>query len=190
LTLGATVSAGFFTVFGGLGLLISAIGIATANKTLMPASPWTAAGLGALVVFLGFLTLFKQDFSLAAPFERLAAQLQRSQAAGESLVFYYFYGLGYAIASCGCTLPVFVTVFTWALSRGLTDGLLVFSAYAWGMTSMMLLLSLLTVYAKELLHRYVRVLVPWIQRLAGIIMIVAGSYLIYDQLIVSQIIRF
>lgn len=189
LTLGVTVSAGFFTVFGGLGVVISLIGIAFANKTLLPASPWIAASIGALVILLGLLTLMKRDFSLAGPFERLAAKLQRGQSAGESLAFYYFYGVGYAITSCGCTLPIFAAVLTYALSNSLSNGLLIFGAYAWGMTVMMLALSLLTVFFKSLLQRYLKLLVPWVQRLAGLVMIAAGAYLIYDQIIVSRILK-
>ncbi|MBI1741635.1 hypothetical protein HYR54_01030 [Candidatus Acetothermia bacterium] len=189
LALGVTVSAGFFTVFGGLGVVISLIGIAFANKTLLPASPWIAASIGALVILLGLLTLMKRDFSLAGPFERLAAKFQRGQSAGESLAFYYFYGVGYAITSCGCTLPIFAAVLTYALSNSLSNGLLIFGAYAWGMTVMMLALSLLTVFFKSLLQRYLKLLVPWVQRLAGLVMIAAGAYLIYDQIIVSRILK-
>ena len=190
LALGATVSAGFFTVFGSLGVVLSLIGIAFANKTLLPASPWIAASVGALVMLLGLLTLMKRDFSLAGPFERLAAKLQRGQSAGESLAFYYFYGVGYAITSCGCTLPIFAAVLTYALSNSLSNGLLIFGAYAWGMTVMMLALSLLTVYSKALLQHYLKLLLPAIQRLAGLVMIIAGGYLIYEQLIASKILKF
>lgn len=50
LTLGAVTSAGFFTIFSGVGLLLSAIG-----STVARFIPWIAALMGAGLVTLGVL---------------------------------------------------------------------------------------------------------------------------------------
>ncbi len=180
--IGSLVSLGFFMVFMSLGFLIFAIGIATANKTIFPTSSWTALLIGVILFLMGGLMLFRRTFSFTAFLERLAGRVQKKDAGQTGIIFYFFYGVGYAIASCGCTLPLFASMLLFVFSESPNNGILIFGAYAWGMTSMMLLLSLLTVFAKAFLQKYLKSLVPIIQTLSGLVMIAAGSYLIYEQL--------
>jgi cytochrome c biogenesis protein CcdA len=158
------------------------IGIATANRTIFPASPWTAAGIGLLLILMGMMMLLRHNLSLTGPIERLAGRFQRKNSSNRGLAFYYFYGLSYAIASCGCAMPLFASMILFAFSESLTNGIMVFGAYAWGMTTMMLLLSILTVFARAVLQQYLKSLVPFIQIVSGVVMVGAGSYLLYEQL--------
>lgn len=137
--LGAAVSAGFFTVFLALGAVISLAGTAIGAYF-----PWAAALLGLGLISLGVFTLLGREFSLALPF----------RARRQGVFFYYLYGIGYAIASCGCTLPIFmIYVVGPALMTSPVTGVLNFFAYASGMTLMMLLLSLSIAYSKGSLDR-------------------------------------
>lgn len=139
LALGGAVSAGFFTVFLVLGGVISVVG-----TTVGAYFPWFTVLLGLGLITLGVFTLLGREFSLALPF----------QARRHGVFFYYLYGIGYAIASCGCTLPVFmVYVVGPTLTVGPLNGLLNFFAYAAGMTLMMLLLSLTIAYSKGSIER-------------------------------------
>lgn len=139
LALGTAVSAGFFTVFLALGIVISLVGTAIGSYF-----PWAAVFLGLGLMILGISTLVGRELALALPF----------QARSRGLFFYYFYGIGYAIASCGCTLPIFmIYVVGPALMTSLFTGILNFLAYASGMTLMMLLLSLTMAYSKGSLER-------------------------------------
>ncbi len=52
---------------------------------------------------------------------------------------------------------------------------------------MMLALSLVTAYSKDLIQRYLRRLMPYITRISGLVLIGAGGYLIYYQLVYSGI---
>ncbi|MEM4414172.1 MAG: cytochrome c biogenesis protein CcdA [Candidatus Caldarchaeum sp.] len=141
LALGTAVSAGFFTVFLALGIVISLVGTAIGSYF-----PWAAVFLGLGLMILGISTLVGRELALALPFQA------RSDRRG--LSFYYFYGIGYAIASCGCTLPIFmIYVVGPALTTSLFTGVLNFLAYASGMTLMMLLLSLTMAYSKGSIDR-------------------------------------
>ena len=139
LALGGAVSAGFFTVFLVLGGIISLVG-----TTVGLYFPWLTALLGLGLIALGIFTVLGREFSLAFPF----------QARRQGIFFYYLYGIGYATASCGCTLPIFVSyVVGPTLTVGPLNGLLNFVAYASGMTLMMLLLSLTIAYSKGSIDR-------------------------------------
>ena len=149
LALGGAVSAGFFTVFLALGIVISLVGTAIGAYF-----PWAAVLVGLGLISLGVFTLLGREFSLALPF----------RARHQGVFFYYLYGIGYAIASCGCTLPIFmIYVVGPALTTSLVTGILNFFAYASGMTLMMLLLSLSIAYSKGSLDRRL----PVGQALAG-----------------------
>lgn len=150
--LGATVSTGFFTVFLVLGGVISVMG-----TTLGSYFPWAAVAIGCALVVLGVLTLFGHELKLSLP--------SWGRARSEGFFFYYLYGIGYAIASCGCTLPIFINyVVRPALTAGVGIGLLSFLAYASGMTTMMILLALSIAYSKGGLERRL----PWKQALVGL----------------------
>jgi cytochrome c-type biogenesis protein len=139
LALGGAVSAGFFTVFLALGIAVSLVGTA-----LGAYFPWAAMLLGLGLIALGVLTFLGRELSLALPLS----------VRPRSVFFYYFYGIGYAVASCGCTLPIFmIYVVGPTFTVGPLNGLLNFGAYASGMTLMMLLLSLSIAYSKGSLDR-------------------------------------
>jgi cytochrome c-type biogenesis protein len=141
LALGGAVSAGFFTVFLLLGIAVSLVGTA-----LGAYFPWAAMLLGLGLMALGIFTLGGRELALPLSFQvRLSSQ---------GLLFYYLYGISYAIASCGCTLPIFmIYVVRPIFTVGPLNGLLNFIAYALGMTLMMLLLSVSIAYSKGSLDR-------------------------------------
>jgi hypothetical protein len=80
--------------------------------------------------------------------------LSRCARAPKASSSIYLYGISYAIASCGCTLPIFmIYVVRPIFTVGPLNGLLNFIAYALGMTLMMLLLSVSIAYSKGSLDR-------------------------------------
>ncbi len=141
LALGGAVSAGFFTVFLLLGIAVSLVGTA-----LGAYFPWAAMLLGLGLMALGILTLGGRELALPLSFQ--------VRSSSQGLLFYYLYGISYAIASCGCTLPIFmIYVVRPIFTVGPLNGLLNFIAYALGMTLMMLLLSVSIAYSKGSLDR-------------------------------------
>jgi cytochrome c-type biogenesis protein len=141
LALGGAVSAGFFTVFLLLGIAVSLVGTA-----LGAYFPWAAMLLGLGLMALGIFTLGGRELALPLSFQ--------VHSSSQGLLFYYLYGISYAIASCGCTLPIFmIYVVRPIFTVGPLNGLLNFIAYALGMTLMMLLLSVSIAYSKGSLDR-------------------------------------
>ncbi len=141
LMLGGVVSAGFFTVFLLLGSVVSLAGTALGFYF-----PWAAIFLGLGLMALGILTLVGRELALPLSFHGPSSR--------QGIFFYYLYGISYAIASCGCTLPIFmIYVVGPALSTNILMGFFNFIAYASGMTLMMLLLSVSMAYSKGSLDR-------------------------------------
>jgi cytochrome c-type biogenesis protein len=141
LALGGAVSAGLFTVFLLLGIAVSLVGTA-----LGAYFPWAAMLLGLGLMALGIFTLGGRELALSLSFQ--------VRSSSQGLLFYYLYGISYAIASCGCTLPIFmIYVVRPIFTVGPLNGLLNFIAYALGMTLMMLLLSVSIAYSKGSLDR-------------------------------------
>lgn len=185
LTLGGVVSAGFLTVFSALGVIISFIGGA-----IGAAIPWVGAAIGFGLVVLGLTMLFG-NVSLSLPaLERLAGRI--SQARGNSsrrgLSFYYFYGITYALASTGCTLPLFLIVVGTAFAGGVLNGVVQFGAYSLGMTLMMLGLSIVMVLSKELVAKAIPVLMRAMRWIGAVGVLAAGLYLLWYNLIYSGLI--
>ncbi len=195
LSLGALVSAGFFTVFGVMGLIFAFIGRWVAQYV-----PWVAAVFGAILFVLGALMLFnKQSLFLAiarnksfVPLTALANGFKRfgPKTSGPSEgISFYLYGIGYAIASVGCTLPIFMIVVAQAFTGGFLNGILNFLAYSTGMTVMMIALSLVIAYSKEFIYRYLDAIVRYVQKLSALVLICAGVYVVYYQLVYSGIVE-
>jgi len=180
-SLGGVVSAGFVTTFTVLGLIVTLVGGAIGEFL-----PWVGAAVGLGLVLLGLLMLFK-NYSLTLPaLERLAAKISQSygnrRPQQKDLLFYYFYGITYALASTGCTLPIFMVVVGTAFAGGLLNGLAQFGAYALGMTLMMLTLSLITVISKGLITKALPKLLGIIRWVGAAGVMAAGAYLIYYNL--------
>ncbi|MBI1729338.1 hypothetical protein HYR53_01785 [Candidatus Acetothermia bacterium] len=187
LKLGLAVSAGFFTVFGLLGLLISLVG-GVFMGFLGPYLPWIAATIGGVLVILGLLMLLG-SFSISFSFNGLLSRFFKNRAGHNGLTPYYFYGISYAVGSAGCTLPIFLIWVIQPLLQGFIGGLLNFLAYASGMASMMLLLSLVMSISKGVIQRNLAWMMRYVQKAASLVMIGAGSYLVYYNLIYSGLIR-
>jgi len=177
ISLGAIVSGGFLTTFAILGVAAAPLGTAIGDYI-----HWAGTVIGGLLVILGVLMLLGNTGLSVAAIERLA---DRISAAGQDdsgtrgLKFYYFYGIAYAVASVGCTLPIFMIVLQSAIQGGFANSVVQFGAYALGMSAMMLALSVVMVLSKGLIQRAMPVLMQGIRWVGGIIVIGAGGYLVW-----------
>ncbi len=187
LGLGGVVSAGFITVFAALGLVVSLIGGAIGQVL-----PWAGAAIGMGLIVLGALMLFSNVSMTVPALTRLAGAMSPAQGnphpQQRGLSFYYGYGVTYALASTGCTLPLFMIVVGNAFVGGALNGSAQFGAYALGMVLMMLGLSVLMVYSKTFVAHIVPRLMRIIHPVAAIGVMAAGSYLIYYNLFLSGLI--
>ncbi|MFI0349238.1 cytochrome c biogenesis CcdA family protein [Actinomadura sp. 9N407] len=168
LRLSAAMTAGFVTVFGAFGIVIS---IATAP--IQRHLPWATIVIGIALVALGGRLLSGRELLVRVP---------RLRAGGPvgSFTALYGYGASYAVASLSCTVAPFLAV-TGLVSGGggVLNGLAAFVAYALGMGLVVGLLSMLVVLARESAVLRMRRVLPYVSRTSGALLVLAGIYIAY-----------
>lgn len=165
---GAAMTAAFVFVFGSVGG-----GLAAGASILMPAMPWATIAIGLLLLILGAAMVGGRHLAIPVP-RRVAAWTPG--AYGRPFLF----GLAYAVASLSCTAPVFLAVV--GASIGGNTALVragMFLAYAAGMGTVLTALALGAALARGGLHRGLRRVVPHVSRVSGVLLLLAGGYLIY-----------
>jgi cytochrome c biogenesis protein CcdA len=92
----------------------------------------------------------------------------------------FLYGFGYALASTGCTLPLYVSITVLPLTSGFSGAALVtFLAFAAAMAVLMLVTTVLVGLARQQLVVRFQRSAGWIKRASGVVLILAGAYLGY-----------
>lgn len=176
---GMSMTAGVVVIFFVAGAIISGLGTALARFI-----PWLGLAVGGVVAGTGLIMLARPSLNPSLPVERWA---DRFRGRPDAFTFVAF-GAGYGLASLGCTLPVFLVVTATALAAGgVFPGIIVFLAYALGMGTVLLALSLTTGAGSGLLVRYLRQLVPAIRWIGAGGMVAAGVYLIYYQVVIGRL---
>ncbi len=167
---GLACAAGGVVFFGLVGTVITLAGGAVSSY-LIATKPFIAlavAGLG--VAQLADLRLP----SLALP---LGLGTGRSVPVAAAV---FLYGFGYALASIGCTLPLYVSITVLPLTSGYPGAaLLTFLAFAVAMAILMLVTTLLVGLAQQNLIRSLQRSAIWVKRASGVVLILAGLYLGY-----------
>lgn len=169
LVVAGLVTAGFVVVFGTIGA-----GISLGSRSVVRYLPWVSLGVGAVLIAVGAAMLGGRSFSFGLhPVTSVAGGRNRSMV---------LYGIGYGLASVGCTLPVFLIVVGGALSTdGFLASLTVFLAYAIGMGAVLLGVTLATALGKGVIVRWFRQAVPYVEVLSGLGLLIAGAYLVYRE---------
>ncbi len=165
--MGLLGSLGFFLLFLGMGVLVSLIGTGLVGPYLR----WASLAIGAGIVGLGFVQLAGRALSLPL--------IMRAPAKRGPLSIFTF-GTLYALASLGCTLPIFLSVLLASLAAGgLAGTLLVLVSYAAGMALVMVVVTTGLAISEEAAMAYVRRIVPHVKRASSALMVVAGVVVIY-----------
>lgn len=162
------MSAGFVTVFGVFGLLLSPL-IASAQKYL----PFATVVIGVLLVILAVWLLAGRDITVIVP--RLSGGAPTAQ-----LRSMYGYGVGYAIASLSCTIGPFLAVISVTFNRGsILRGILAFIAYAAGMAITVGVAAVAVALAGSAAAGTLRRILPYVGRIAGAVVLLTGIYVTY-----------
>ena len=148
--------------------------IIVAAQLLKDYMMWITIGMGAVLIVLGILMVMGKDISFSI---NMNNPTDRSEAI-EAFVF----GIAYAIGALGCLFPLFLVVATQAMSApSLWLGASYIGAYFVGISGMMIAAILLSTFAKDLLMKYLRKILPHMERITGGLLILAGAYVIYYQ---------
>jgi len=170
------VTAGFVVLFGAAGLVISAGG-----RLIVTSVPWLALGIGVVLVLMGIAMLLGRHFT-ASFTTRIAERM--GDPCTVSVRSFFIFGVAFAAASLSCTLPIFLTVVGGSLAvSGFAAASLQFVSYGLGMGLVILFLTLGIGVFKGATVSQFRSLLPYVEHISALLMIVAGTYIVYYWLI-------
>jgi len=166
LAFAASTIGGFLLVFVGIGsasLLIFRDALRWAWVTL----PAVGVLMVALGVVTGWTSLMDRVPHIALP-----------NWGGRSSSF--LYGLAYGVSAIGCSLPIFLlVVIQSAALGGAGDIVWLFASYGAGAAALMMPLTVSLSLAKSLIREQLVAFAPHVKKVEGIILILAGGYMIY-----------
>ena len=160
---------GILAVYAVAGLLI-----VVAAQLLKDYMMWITIGMGVALIIIGVAMIMGKNISFSV---NLNNPTQRTESV-EAIVF----GMAYAVGALGCLFPLFLVVATQAFAApSIWMGASYIGAYFTGISGMMILTILLSSFAKDFLMKYLRKILPHMERITGGLLIVAGLYIIYYQ---------
>ena len=168
LAVSAALTGGFIVVFGLFGLIVTPLALQLDDKL-----PWVTIVIGIGLVALGIVLLSGRELVLKIP------KLQRGGRDG-TLPSMFLFGISYATASLSCTIGPFLAVTTTTFrSSSWLAGIAVFFAYGIGMGIVIGVLTVALSLAKATVVEHFRRAMPMINRVSGVLLIVAGAYVAY-----------
>jgi cytochrome c-type biogenesis protein len=164
----AAMATGFVLVFGAFGLVIAPL--TTSIEQYLPA---VTVVIGVALVALGGYLLSGRELTILLPRPGRGAPTRRIG----SMVGY---GIAYALASLSCTIGPFLAVTSATFRSGSAiGGLLAYVAYGLGMALVVGLLAVATALASSSVVTGTRRLLPYVNRVSGVLLILSGLYVTY-----------
>lgn len=177
LTLGLLVTGGFLMVFSIAGVVLS-VGLRFIVRYL----PFGSLITGIALIVLGLWLLAGKPF----PFSVSLPQINTARTRNPKSAF--MFGVGYALASLSCTLPVFMSIVGASLTiSGFLSGAIMFGGYASGMAIVLMSVAISTALLKGAIAQRYRKFLPYVYCISAIMLIVAGLYLVWKSLYVPLI---
>lgn len=164
---GSFASLGLISVYIVFGIIVAIFG-----RLITPIFPWIEFITGGLLLFLGSSTLLGYEFAVNPP---VVIQTKSS-----GVKRFYLFGVAYAFGALGCTLPIFLLVIFQSLAqKGLLGGIINFAAYALAMSILMIVFSLISALSKNAMRKFLERYMGIIHKSAGVLILLAGAYLVY-----------
>jgi cytochrome c biogenesis protein CcdA len=168
LTVGAMVSSGFLVVFFAIGAITQYW-----TTALFENAKYATAVIGVLFVLLGIAMLF----GFKVPFVTPQPDIGERDRTPRSM---FVYGVAYAVASLGCTLPLFIaTLFQTGKRSGYWAGVANVVAYAAGMALVVITLTLALATANLGFVRWLRSKMQYVEMVSGAFVLLSGLYLLW-----------
>jgi cytochrome c biogenesis protein CcdA len=160
------MTAGFVIVFGSFALVIAPFALSVQRWL-----PWATIVIGVGLLGLGGWLLSGRQIEVAIP------KLGRRGDPTSGALAMGCYGISFAVASLSCTVGPFLAVSTAAFRDDSVLGVVaVFLAYSLGMGSVVGALTLAVALSREALVRRLRSALPYVTRVGGGLLVVAGAY--------------
>lgn len=168
LKVSAVLTAGFVTVFALFGAVITKV-----FDGIEEHLPWATIVIGLGLIGLGIYLLTGRQLILNIP------KLNKGGADGTMFSMYLF-GVSYAVASLSCTIGGFLVVTSQTFGKGsYVSGVFVFVLYGLGMGIIVGILTLAVALAKQGVVAKFRSLLPRMNKIAGVLLVIAGAYVAY-----------
>ena len=164
-TVGLLVSVGFVLVYG----LLAGVAAAVGSRLLGSVSLLEPIVAGVLIL-VG--TAAAVGYDLPSPTVRLPERRR-------STTGFVGFGVLYAAAAAGCTGPLFVGIAVRALASEPVVAVAIFGAYAAGMSSLMILVTVAAALGRDTLLAGLGARGESIERVMGVLLVVAGLAQLY-----------
>jgi cytochrome c-type biogenesis protein len=162
---GTVVSLGFFLVYGVLAGITAALGSQILGRISV-----LELVVGVILIVVGSAAALGYD--LPTPTVRLP---ERRRSVGG----FFGFGVLYAAAAAGCTAPIFVGIGVQAVAAGPAVAVATFSAYAAGMSLLMVAVTVASALGRETLLTRLAGRTDLIERVMGVLLVVAGAVQLY-----------
>lgn len=169
LLLGTVATLGFILVFAAIGSVI-----ALGGRWLASVFPYAGVTIGAAMIAFGlWLLVANRTVGLMAA-SRMTITPQRN------LWNVFVFGIGYAVGSLSCTLPVFLVVVGSALAtQGVLTSFAQFLGYALGMGTILVAVTIGSALFRGTVARWLEGAIPYVHRMSAMFLVGAGAYLVY-----------
>jgi len=168
LAVSLSVSGGFMSVFIVIGVITK-----WSTRWFMDKAPYLSLVMGLGLVVLGIAMLF----GYRLPFTTPKLDVGKRDRSVRSM---YVFGIAYAIASLGCTLPGFISVVLGGVTtNGVLAGAAGIALYGLGMALLVSGLTITLAVANTALLRVLRRGMEWFEYVAGVFVLLTGMYLAY-----------
>ena len=164
LAVAVAVTIGFATSYALLGLVVSRL-----TDGVYDVAPWVSVLIGVALMCFGVALLAGYSPTVRTPHLDKGG---RTRGAGSMVLF----GVSYAVASLGCTLGLFLGVMSTNFGRGFASGVAYFAAFALGFFLVVASLTVALALAQHSLVRTVRRVLPFVNRIAGALLVLTGAY--------------
>jgi cytochrome c biogenesis protein CcdA len=169
LGLGLVATGGFVVVSAIAGGIIAAGG-----QWLIRVFPYAGLVIGGAMIGLGIWLLVSGAKLGILAASRVTISPERN------LRNVFLFGIVYSIGSLSCTLPIFLVVVGSALgTEGLVASFGQFVSYALGMGIILIAVTVGSALFRGTVARWLKKVIPYIDRASAMFMIGAGAYLIY-----------
>jgi cytochrome c-type biogenesis protein len=165
---GGVVTIGFMTVYGVMGIVATEF-----LSRITSVVPFISIGVGVVLAVLGVAMLRGYELKLRLP-------RMKSARKGSSMASMYVYGVSYAVVSLSCGFAGFLSTVISASNEGsFVDSMKVYLAFTSGMGLVLILLSFAVALAQQGFVRGMKKVLPYVNRISGAMLILAGLYVAY-----------
>lgn len=169
---GGAAALGILVLFslGGALIYVLRSRFSLASTTLLTTVEALGLAVGVGLVVLGVLMLAARAPSITLPVRAPRERTPLSMMA---------FGVVFAVASMGCTLPLFFAAVLQPALQDALSGLTAFVAFGAGIASLMFGVAVAMSVAEETARARLVQVMPYVRPVSGVVIVLAGLYVVY-----------